>query len=132
MAGDCQATGRITASHRIPAGGLSPKSKPAQHLRQGMKDRGHTEGRDVSIEWRSTEGDYDRVQKLIDEFVQNKVDVIVVNSTVADPSGQAHDIDHSHRHGLWSSTRLEQAWSRAGITGRKCDRGLHEREGTHP
>ena len=62
---------------------LSRESKQAQHFKQGMRDAGYTEGRDVIIEWRSTKGDYDRVQKLIDEFVQNKVDVIVVDSTVA-------------------------------------------------
>jgi len=63
--------------------GRSPESKQAQHFKQGMRDAGYTEGRNVIIEWRSTKGDYDRVQKLIDEFVQNKVDVIVVDSTVA-------------------------------------------------
>jgi putative ABC transport system substrate-binding protein len=63
--------------------GLSPASRQAQHFRQGMRDAGYAEGRDIIIEWRSAKGDYGQVQKLIDEFVQNKVDVIVVDSTVA-------------------------------------------------
>src|SRR5262245_21313372 len=62
--------------------GLSPESKQAQHFRQGIRDAGYAEGRDVIIEWRSANGDYDRVQTLIDEFVQSRVDVIVVDSTV--------------------------------------------------
>ena len=35
------------------------------------------------IEWRSAKGDYDRVPQLVADLVQSKVDVIVVDSTVA-------------------------------------------------
>jgi len=52
-------------------------------FRQGLLDVGYVEGRDVVIEWRSAGGDYDRVPKLAAELVQRKVDVIVVDGTVA-------------------------------------------------
>ena len=63
--------------------GCSPESKEAQAFRQGLRDAGYAEGRDVVIEWRSANGDYDRVPELVADLVQSKVDVIVVDSTVA-------------------------------------------------
>jgi putative ABC transport system substrate-binding protein len=62
--------------------GLSPESKQAKHFRLGLRDAGYSEGRDVVIEWRSANGDYDRVPALIADLVQSKVDVIVQDSTV--------------------------------------------------
>jgi putative ABC transport system substrate-binding protein len=62
--------------------GLSPESKQAKHFRLGLRDAGYSEGRDVLIEWRSANGDYDKVPALIADLVQSKVDVIVQDSTV--------------------------------------------------
>jgi putative ABC transport system substrate-binding protein len=62
---------------------FSPESKEAQAFRQGLRDAGYDEGRDVVIEWRSTNGDYARLPELVADLVQRKVDVIVVESTVA-------------------------------------------------
>jgi len=63
--------------------GPSPESKEAQAFRQGLRDAGYAEGRDVVIEWRSAHGDFDQIAQLAGELVQRKVDVIVVDSTVA-------------------------------------------------
>ena len=62
--------------------GLSPESKEAQQFRQGLREARYSEGKDVVIEWRSAEGNYDRVPGLIADLVQRKVEVIVVDSTV--------------------------------------------------
>lgn len=62
---------------------FSPESKEAQAFRQGLQDAGYSEGRDVVIEWRSANGDYEKVPGLVAELVQRKVDVIVVNTTLA-------------------------------------------------
>jgi putative ABC transport system substrate-binding protein len=59
------------------------ESKEAQAFRQGLRDAGYAEGRDVVIEWRSANGDYDRVPGLAADLVQRKVDVIVVETTRA-------------------------------------------------
>ena len=64
-------------------GPLSPESKEAQAFRQGLLDAGYVEGRDVVIEWRSANGDENRLPQLAAELVQRKVEVIVVESTVA-------------------------------------------------
>ena len=61
---------------------FSPESKEVQAFRQGLLDAGYFEGRDVVIEWRSANGDYDKVAGLAADLVQSKVDVIVANGTV--------------------------------------------------
>ena len=60
----------------------SPEGKEAQAFRQGLRDAGYAEGRDVVIEWRSAEGDYKRVPELAAGLVRSKVDVIVTDSTI--------------------------------------------------
>jgi putative tryptophan/tyrosine transport system substrate-binding protein len=62
--------------------GLSPDSKAAQHFRRGLRDAGYFDGRNVVIEWRSANGDYDRVPRLVDDLIESKVDVMVMDSTV--------------------------------------------------
>jgi putative ABC transport system substrate-binding protein len=62
---------------------VSPESKETQAFREGLRDAGYSEGRDVVIEWRSANGDYDQVPRLVADLVQSKVDVIVVETTVA-------------------------------------------------
>jgi hypothetical protein len=62
--------------------GLSPESKEAKQFRLGLRDAGYFEGRDVVIEWRFANGDYDRVPELVADLVKSKVDVIVEDSTV--------------------------------------------------
>lgn len=62
---------------------VSPESKEAQAFRQGLRDAGYAEGRDVVIEWRSASGDYDKIAGLAADLVQSKVEVIVVENTNA-------------------------------------------------
>jgi len=62
--------------------GLSPESNEAKQFRLGLRDLGYSEGRDVLIEWRSANGDYDRIPALVANLVQSKVDVIVQDITV--------------------------------------------------
>ena len=62
---------------------VPPDDKDVQGLRQGLRDAGYIEGRDVAIEWRSANGDYARIPELAADLVQRKVDVIVVETTGA-------------------------------------------------
>ena len=63
--------------------GSSRESKEAQAFRQALRDAGYAEGRDVVIEWRSANGDYDRIPQLAADLVQRNVEVIVVTATPA-------------------------------------------------
>jgi len=62
-------------------GYLSLHVVPNHHLleafRQGLRDVGYVEGRNVVIEYRDAEGKPERLQALAAELVALKVDVIV-------------------------------------------------------
>jgi len=61
----------------------SPEGKEADAFRQGLRDAGYAEGRDVVIEWRSANGDYARLPDLAADLVHRNVDVIVADTTFA-------------------------------------------------
>jgi putative tryptophan/tyrosine transport system substrate-binding protein len=46
-------------------------------FRQGLRDLGYVEGKNIVIEWRSAEGKLDRLPSLAAELVRLKVDIIV-------------------------------------------------------
>ena len=50
-------------------------------FRQGMRELGYVEGRNLVIEWRSAEGKTERLPAMAAELVQLKVDLIVAAST---------------------------------------------------
>jgi putative tryptophan/tyrosine transport system substrate-binding protein len=50
---------------------------------QGLRELGYLEGRDFVIEWRSAEGQYERLPDLAADLVRLKVDVIVLGSPPA-------------------------------------------------
>jgi len=52
-------------------------------FRQGLRDAGYTEGRDVELELRSAQGDYSRVSSLMADLVSSQPQVLVVDTTVA-------------------------------------------------
>ena len=52
-------------------------------FRQGMRERGYVEGRNLFIHYRSADGRGERFAKLAAELVQRKVDVIVTRGTPA-------------------------------------------------
>ena len=61
----------------------SLESKMAQALREGLREAGYAEEKDVVIEWRTASGDYARLPALAADLVERKVEVIVVAGTVA-------------------------------------------------
>src|SRR5262245_27435700 len=63
-------------------GFLSASSLPAisariEAFRQGLRELGYVEGKNILIEWRSTEGQADRGLPLAAELVRLKVEIIV-------------------------------------------------------
>jgi putative ABC transport system substrate-binding protein len=61
--------------------GIGDPSKPGPNVagfRQGLRDFGYIEGKNILVEYRYTEGKGDRNPSLVAELVQLKVDVLVV------------------------------------------------------
>jgi putative ABC transport system substrate-binding protein len=50
-----------------------------QAFRQGLRDLGYVEGKNILVEYRYAEGKLDRAPQLVAELVQLKVDVLVAN-----------------------------------------------------
>jgi putative tryptophan/tyrosine transport system substrate-binding protein len=50
-------------------------------LREGLRDFGYEEGKNISLEYRYAEGKTERLNQLARELVEQKVDVIVVGGT---------------------------------------------------
>ena len=66
------------SAHRIPDWCLSfPVSARNEAFRQGLRELGYVEGKNIVIEWRSYEGKRDLRPALAAELVRLKVDVIV-------------------------------------------------------
>jgi putative ABC transport system substrate-binding protein len=65
---------------------FSAVSARTNAFQQGMRDLGYVEGKSIVIEWRSAEGNFDRLADLAAELVRFKLDVIV---TAAPPAARA-------------------------------------------
>jgi putative tryptophan/tyrosine transport system substrate-binding protein len=51
-------------------------------FRQGLRDLGWVEGRNIVVEYRWTEGRFDRLPNLVEELVRLKVDLIVAPTSI--------------------------------------------------
>jgi putative ABC transport system substrate-binding protein len=82
LAAQGQQAGKVP---RIGYLALNPAANPHLHeaFRQGLRDLGYVEGRNVVIEYRDAEGKPERLPALAAELVALKVDVLVAQPTVA-------------------------------------------------
>ena len=80
LAVQAQPAGRV---YRVGLLGLASGSdvQVLAALPQGLRDLGYEEGKNLVIEYRTAEGDYDRLPRLAAELVQLKVDVLVSYGT---------------------------------------------------
>ncbi|HEX7214369.1 MAG TPA: ABC transporter substrate-binding protein [Methylomirabilota bacterium] len=72
--------------HRVGFLGNSTQSLEANLVgpfREGLRERGYIEGRDLIVEYRWAEGQYERFPALVQELIVLKVDVIVTAGTPA-------------------------------------------------
>jgi putative tryptophan/tyrosine transport system substrate-binding protein len=87
----------------LTASSLSALSARIEALRQGLRQLGYVEDKNIIIEWRAAEGKLDRLPALAAELVRLKVDVIVTvgptttrtakEATVTIPIVMAQDSD---------------------------------------
>ncbi|HEY2917675.1 MAG TPA: ABC transporter substrate binding protein [Candidatus Binatia bacterium] len=79
----CGAVAQAQQAKKVPqigyltAGSLSAIAGRTEAFRQGLRELGYVEGKNIVIDWRSIEGKADRLSGLAAELVHLKVDVIV-------------------------------------------------------
>ena len=76
----------VAAQENVPrigylTGSLATNPHLAEAFRKGLRDLGYVEGRNVVIEYRDAEGNYDRLPTLAAELVAARVDVIAATGT---------------------------------------------------
>src|SRR5437867_1187208 len=64
----------------LSAGSASSNLPRIEAFRQGLRDLGYVEEKNISLQYRWAEGGYARLPDLAAELVQLKVDVIVTNT----------------------------------------------------
>ena len=71
--------------------GVSSPTNSARHeaFRQGLRELGYVEGKNIVIEYRSAEGKFDRLPALAAELVRLKVDIIVTGGGATTRAGKA-------------------------------------------
>jgi putative ABC transport system substrate-binding protein len=64
--------------------GRDPKTPgpSIEAFRQGLRDLGYVEGKNILVEYRYAEGKLDQVPRLVAELVQLKVDILVAGFTL--------------------------------------------------
>ncbi len=80
---DAQQPGKVYRLGYLSAGSGTLSSPYTTAFRQGLRDLGWVEGQNIVIEYRSAEGQFDRLPALAAELVRLKVDVIVATPTPA-------------------------------------------------
>ena len=68
-------------------------------LRQGLRELGYVEGKNITIEYRGAEGKLDRIPSIVQELVQLKVDILIAPVPSSNPRRHASDQDDPHCHG---------------------------------
>ena len=102
---EAQQLGKI---HRIGvlSGGFPGSSADIEAFRQGLRDHGYVEGKNLIIEYRYAEGKRDRYPDLASDLVRLKVDVIIANGT--EPTAAAKKATSTIPIVMTSSTNPER------------------------
>ena len=66
----------------VSGAGTTAGSPSVEAFRQGLRDLGYVEGKNIEVEYRYPEGGPERIRSAVDELVQLKVDVLVTTAGV--------------------------------------------------
>ena len=75
--GEAQQLGKVYRMGYLSAGSDYSNVPPIEAFRQGLRDLGYLEGKNMMIEYRYMKGNQDLIPGLVAELVQLKVDVLV-------------------------------------------------------
>src|SRR5688572_22647496 len=77
---DAQQLTKVPRIGYLTGASLSSQSANTEAFRQGLRELGYIEGKNIVIEWRAAEGNRDRQHALAAELVRLKVNVILASS----------------------------------------------------
>ena len=80
---EAQQPAKVPRIGYLTAASLSDIAARTEAFRQGLRELGYVEGKNIVIEWRDAEGKPDRLPALAAELVRLKVDVIVTGGAGA-------------------------------------------------
>jgi putative ABC transport system substrate-binding protein len=72
-----QQTANVPRIGYLSGSSLSALASRIEAFRQGLRDLGYVEGKNIVIEWRDASGNFDRLRELAAELARLKVDAIV-------------------------------------------------------
>src|SRR3989454_4089755 len=87
---DAQQAKKVWRIGFLAATSPSVEAARIEAFRQGMRELGYVEGKNIVIEWRWAEGKFDRLPDLAAELVRLNVDVIVTGGSTS--SGAAKEV----------------------------------------
>jgi putative ABC transport system substrate-binding protein len=67
----------------LTTGGRATSAAGVEAFRQGLRELGYVEGKNINIEYRYAEGRFERLPELAKELVRLKVDIFLVPSAAA-------------------------------------------------
>jgi putative ABC transport system substrate-binding protein len=80
LAAQAQQADRVFRIGVLGHSSASASAGRIEAFRQGLRDLGYVEGKNVALDYRWSEGKQDRLPELAKELVRRKVDVIVTHS----------------------------------------------------
>ena len=86
--GQAQQPTKVPRIGRLGASSVSADSVRREAFRQGLRELGYVEGKNIVVEWRDADGKRDRLPALAVELVRLKVDVIVTGGGNATESAK--------------------------------------------
>src|SRR5262249_18295983 len=81
LAAEAQQAAKVYRIGVLGAGSESEYKGKVEAMRQGLRDLGYIDGKNVIIEYRWAEGRYERLPDLAASLLQSKVDIIVTTGT---------------------------------------------------
>ena len=96
---EAQQQAKVPRVGYLAAASASANAARIEAFRQGLRDLGYVEGKNIVIEERYAEGKLDRLRELAAELVRLKVDIIVASGNI-NPCRQGSNCYDSHCHGV--------------------------------
>ncbi len=85
---EAQQAGKVPRIGFLVASSASFYSSRIEAFRQGLRELGYVEGKNIAIEYRFAEGKEDRLRELAAELVRLKVDIIIAAASAGAAQGR--------------------------------------------